>query len=65
VLAYIDTVASPTAAPKPSNLIIEKVRRLAHGFKDFDHYRFRTPLAASGPAPTAYDPAACSIAKTR
>jgi hypothetical protein len=21
------------------NLIIEKVRRLAHGFKDFDHYR--------------------------
>jgi transposase len=30
------------------NLIIEKVRRLAHGFKDFDHYRLRILLAASG-----------------
>ena len=31
-----------------SNLIIEKVRRLAHGFKDFDHYRLRIMLAADG-----------------
>ncbi len=30
------------------NLIIEKVRRLAHGFKDFDHYRLRILLAADG-----------------
>jgi transposase len=30
------------------NLIIEKVRRLAHGFRDFNHYRLRILLAASG-----------------
>jgi hypothetical protein len=29
------------------NLSIEKVRRLAHGFKDFDHYRLRIMLAAA------------------
>jgi hypothetical protein len=33
------------------NLIIEKVRRLAHGFKDFDHYRLRIMLAADGRRP--------------
>jgi hypothetical protein len=33
------------------NLIIEKVRRLAHGFKDFDHYRLRILLAADGRRP--------------
>jgi hypothetical protein len=30
------------------NLIIEKTRRLAHGFRTFDHYRLRILLAASG-----------------
>ena len=30
------------------NLIIEKVRRIAHGFRDFSHYRLRILLAASG-----------------
>jgi hypothetical protein len=34
--------------PLDVNLIIEKVRRLAHGFKDFDHYRLRIMLAADG-----------------
>jgi len=33
------------------NLIIEKVRRLAHGFKDSDHYRLRIMLAADGRRP--------------
>ena len=33
------------------NLIIEKVRRLAHGFRDFDHYRLRILLAADGRRP--------------
>ena len=33
------------------NLIIEKVRRLAHGFRDFDHYRLRIMLAADGRRP--------------
>jgi hypothetical protein len=33
------------------NLIIEKTRRLAHGFRTFDHYRLRILLAASGTRP--------------
>jgi transposase len=42
--AYFDTHRGTEAI----NLIIEKVRRLAHGFKDFDHYRLRIMLAADG-----------------
>ena len=48
----------PTSTPGVSNggteainLIIEKVRRLAHGFRDFDHYRLRIMLAADGRRP--------------
>jgi transposase len=44
LLAYFDTHRGTEAI----NLIIEKVRRLAHGFKDFDHYRLRIMLAADG-----------------
>jgi transposase len=33
------------------NLIIEKVRQLAHGFKNFDHCRLRIMLAADGGRP--------------
>ena len=32
-------------------MIIEKIRRLAHGFKDFEHYRLRIMLAADGQRP--------------
>jgi hypothetical protein len=32
-------------------LIIEKIRGLAHGFKDFDHYRLRILLVADGQRP--------------
>ena len=44
LLAHFDTHGGTEAI----NLIIEKVRRLAHGFKDFDHYRLRIMLAADG-----------------
>ncbi len=30
------------------NLLIEKTRRLAHGFRTLEHYRIRILLAASG-----------------
>ncbi|WP_372490241.1 transposase [Nocardioides bruguierae] len=33
------------------NPIIEKTRRLAHGFRNFDHYRLRILLAAAGDRP--------------
>jgi transposase len=48
ILAYFDTHGVSNGGTEAVNLIIEKVRRLAHGFKDFDHYRLRILLAADG-----------------
>jgi transposase len=48
VLAYFDTTGVSNGGTEAINLIIEKVRRLAHGFRDFEHYRLRILLAASG-----------------
>jgi transposase len=48
ILAYFDTHGVSNGGTEAINLIIEKVRRLAHGFKDFDHYRLRILLAADG-----------------
>jgi transposase len=46
--AYFDTSGGSNGGTEAINLIIEKVRRLAPGFKDFDHYRLRIMLAADG-----------------
>jgi transposase len=56
VLARFDThqISNGTEAV---NLIIEKTRRLAHGFRTFDHYRLRILLAASGLRPYRRGPA--------
>jgi transposase len=51
ILAYLDTSGVSNGGTEAINLIIEKVRRLAHGFKDFDHYRLRIMLAADGRRP--------------
>ena len=48
VLAYFDTGGVSNGGTEAINLIIEKIRRLAHGFRDFDHYRLRILLAADG-----------------
>jgi transposase len=48
ILAYFDTSGVSNGGTEAINLIIEKVRRLAHGFKDFDHYRLRIMLATDG-----------------
>jgi transposase len=48
VLAYFDTKGVSNGGTEAINLITEKVRRLAHGFGDFEHYRLRILLAASG-----------------
>lgn len=42
---------SPGGLQITTNLIIEKARRLAHGFRTFEHYRIRILLAASGTRP--------------
>jgi transposase len=51
ILAYFDTSGVSNGGTEAINLIIEKVRRLAHGFKNFDHYRLRIMLAADGQRP--------------
>jgi transposase len=51
VLAYFDTSGVSNGGTEAMNLIIEKVRRLAHSFKNFDHYRLRIMLAAGGRRP--------------
>ena len=48
VLAYFDAEGVSNGGTEAINLIIEKVRRLAHGFRDFNHYRLRILLATSG-----------------
>jgi hypothetical protein len=48
---YFETSGVSNGGTEAINLIIEKVRRLAHGFKDFDHYRLRIMLAADGRRP--------------
>ena len=51
ILAYFDTSEVSNGGTEAINMIIEKVRRLAHGFKDFEHYRLRIMLAANGQRP--------------
>jgi transposase len=51
VLARFDTHRISNGGTEAVNLIIEKTRRLAHGFRTFEHYRLRILLAASGLKP--------------
>ena len=48
VLAYFETGGVSNGGTEAVNLLIEKTRRLAHGFRTFAHYRIRILLAASG-----------------
>jgi transposase len=57
VLARFDTHRISNGATEAINLIIEKTRRLAHGFRTVDHYRLRILLAASGQRPYRRAPA--------
>ena len=51
VLARFETHRISNGGTEAVNLIIEKTRRLAHGFRTFEHYRLRILLAASGTRP--------------
>jgi transposase len=48
VLARFDTERISNGGTEAVNLLIEKTRRLAHGFRNFHNYRLRMLLAASG-----------------
>ena len=51
VLAYFDTAGLSNGGTEAINLLIEKARRLAHGYRNFDNYRLRMLLAAGGQRP--------------
>ena len=48
VLAYFDTDGLSNGGTEAINMLIEKARRLAHGYRNFDNYRLRMRVAASG-----------------
>ncbi len=50
-LAYFDTAGLSNGRTEAINLLIEKARRLAHGYRSFTNYRLRMLLAASGQRP--------------
>ena len=51
VLAYFHTAGVSNGGTEAINLIIEKTRRVAHGFRNFHNYRLRILLAANGTRP--------------
>ncbi len=51
MLAYFDTDGISNGGTEAINLIIEKTRRLAHGFRNFGNYRLRLLVAANGARP--------------
>jgi len=51
ILAYFATGGVSNGGTEAINGIIEKTRRLAHGFRNFTNYRIRILLAADGSRP--------------
>jgi transposase len=51
ILAYFTTGGVSNGGTEAINGIIEKTRRLAHGFRNFDNYRLRLLLTANGRRP--------------
>ena len=51
LLAYFATSGVSNGGTEAINLLIEKTRRLAHGFRNFDNYRLRILLVADGRRP--------------
>jgi hypothetical protein len=61
VLAYFATSGVSNGGTEAINLLIEKTRRLAHGFRNFHHYRLRILLVADGTHPYRQQPAHAQI----
>ena len=51
ILAYFDTAAASNGPTEAVNGVIETMRRVARGFRNFDNYRLRALLAAGGHRP--------------
>ena len=48
ILAYFDTGGASNGPVEAINNLIEKTRRVAHGFRNFENYRLRILTVASG-----------------
>ncbi len=51
MLAYFEGPGTSDGPTEALNGVIEKTRRLAHGFRNFTNYRIRILLAADGSRP--------------
>ena len=51
ILAYFDTDGASNGPTEATNGVIETMRRVACGFRNFDNYRLRALLAAGGHRP--------------
>ena len=51
ILAYFDTAGASNGPTEAINGVIETMRRVARGFRNFDNYRLRALLAAGGHRP--------------
>ncbi|XXC82195.1 ISL3 family transposase [Arthrobacter sp. A5] len=51
ILAYFETHGASNGPTEAINGVIETTRRIARGFRNFDHYRLRCLLAAGGHRP--------------
>ena len=45
LLAYFDTDRASNGPTEAMNLLVEKIRRIGHGYRNFDNYRLRLLLA--------------------
>jgi transposase len=55
-LAYFDTNRASNGPTEAVNLLVEKIRRIGHGYRRFDHYRLRLLLHCGIEWPTLLPP---------
>ena len=55
-LAYFDTDRASNGPTEAVNLLVEKIRRIGHGYRRFDHYRLRLLLHCGIDWPTLLPP---------
>ena len=55
-LAYFDTDRASNGPTEAVNLLVEKIRRIGHGYRRFDHYRLRLLLHCGIEWPTLLPP---------
>jgi hypothetical protein len=65
VLAHFDTDGLSNGGTEAINMLIEKARRLAHGYRNFDNYGSACSWPRPGPAPDESGPRSRDHAQVR